>query len=70
MRGKDAPKIETDESLLNRMVGMENQSVIHVNSYKCKALIDSGSMISTVSDHVLRLMKPVPVVKALSEFHL
>ena len=49
---------------------MENQSIIHVNSLKCYALIDSGSMVSTVSDHVLKLMKPVPVVKNLEEFQL
>ncbi|CAG2226845.1 unnamed protein product [Mytilus edulis] len=52
------------------MVGMENQSIIQVNSMKCKALIDSGSMISTVSDHVLKLMKPVPEVKDLDDFEL
>ncbi|CAG2226862.1 unnamed protein product [Mytilus edulis] len=52
------------------MVGMENQSIIQVNSMKCKALIDSGSMISTVSDHVLDLMKPVPEVKDLDDFEL
>ncbi|VDI45425.1 Hypothetical predicted protein [Mytilus galloprovincialis] len=49
---------------------MENQSIIQVNSMKCKALIDSGSMISTVSDHVLKLMKPVPEVKDLDDFEL
>ena len=52
------------------MVSMENQSIIQVNSTKCKALIDSGSIITTVSDHVLKLMKPVPVVKDLDEFEL
>ena len=49
---------------------MENQSIVHVNSLKCYALIDSGSMASTVSDHVLKLMKPVPVAKNLEEFQL
>jgi hypothetical protein len=52
------------------MVGMGNQSIVHVNSLKCYALIDSGSMVSTVSDHVLKLMKPVPVVNNLEEFQL
>lgn len=56
--------------LLERMVCMENQSIVHVNSLKCYDLIDSGSMVSTVSDHVLKLMKPVPVVKNLEEFQL
>lgn len=52
------------------MVGVENQSVVVVNSLECKALIDSGSMVSTISDHVLRNMKPVPEVKNLKEFQL
>jgi hypothetical protein len=49
---------------------MENQPSVHVNFLKCYAVIDSGSMVSTVSDHVLKLMKPVPVVKNLEEFQL
>ena len=49
---------------------MENQSIVHVNSLKCYTVIDSGLMVSTVSDHVLKLMKPVPVVKNLEEFQL
>jgi hypothetical protein len=52
------------------MVGMEYQFIVHVNSLKCHALIDSESMVSTVSDHVFKLMKPVPVVKNLEEFRL
>jgi hypothetical protein len=52
------------------MVGMENHSIVHVNSWKCYAPIDIGSMVSTVSDHVLKLMKPVPVVKNIEEFQL
>ena len=49
---------------------MENQSIVHVNSLKCYALIDSRSMVSTVSDHVLKLMKTVPVVKNSEDFQL
>jgi hypothetical protein len=49
---------------------MENQSIVHVNSLKCYALIDSRSMVSTVSAHVLKLMKTIPVVKHLEDFQL
>ncbi|CAG2238684.1 unnamed protein product [Mytilus edulis] len=74
LESKCSPNFKSDlsktKSLLDRMVGMENQSIIQVNSMKCKALIDSGSMISTVSDHVLKLMKPVPEVKDLDDFEL
>jgi hypothetical protein len=52
------------------MVGMENHSIVHVNSLKYYAPIDNGSMVSTVSDHVVKLMKPVPVVKNIEEFQL
>ena len=38
----------TQKSLYDRMVGKANESNIFINGVKCKALIDSGCMISTI----------------------
>jgi hypothetical protein len=36
-------------SLLDRMVGRATQSIVDVNKIKCMSLLDSGSMVSTIS---------------------
>lgn len=52
------------------MVGKANESEIFINDFRSKALIDSGSMISTISSSVLNRLKPVPEIKDLSNLGL
>ena len=52
------------------MVGKANESYIFVNGVKCKALIDSGSMISTISSSMVPKLNPVPEVRSLDDFKL
>ncbi|CAG2200836.1 unnamed protein product [Mytilus edulis] len=56
-------------TLLDRM-GKSNETHVYVNGKKCKSLIDSGSMVSTISEPTLRYLHPVPTVKTLDEFIL
>ncbi|XP_063448288.1 uncharacterized protein LOC134727828 [Mytilus trossulus] len=57
-------------TLLDRMIGKSNETHVYVNGKKCKSLIDSGSMVSTISEPALRYLHPVPTVKTLDEFIL
>ena len=52
------------------MVGHANESVVFVNETKCKALIDSGSMISTIAESMVKRIKPIPEIKTPNEFTL
>lgn len=52
------------------MVGKANEANVIVNSVKCRALIDSGSMISTISSSMLNKLKPVPEIRDLSDLCL
>ncbi|CAC5407063.1 unnamed protein product [Mytilus coruscus] len=40
----------TQSILAQRMIGLANESFVYINNTKCKALIDTGSMISTISE--------------------
>ena len=59
-----------NQTLLTRMIGRANESFVFVNGVRCRSLIDSGSMISTISEKFLRCLDPVPEVKCLDEFSL
>ncbi|VDI63428.1 Hypothetical predicted protein [Mytilus galloprovincialis] len=52
------------------MVGKANETHVYVNGKKCKSLIDSGSMVSTISEPTLRSFHTVPTIKTLDEFIL
>ena len=52
------------------MVGSANVAEIDVNGYTCKALLDSGSMISTISELVLRKLNLVLEILSLENFML
>ena len=60
----------TSSSLLDRMVGKANESYVYVNGTKCKSLIDSGSMVSTICETLLRSLHPVPDIRTLDDFIL
>jgi hypothetical protein len=52
------------------MVGRATESIVYVNKIKCMSLLDSGSMVSTISVATLKSMHPPPDIKTLDEFRL
>ena len=52
------------------MVGRATESIVYVNKIKCMSLLDSGSMVSTISVATLKSMHPPPDIKTLDEFTL
>lgn len=60
----------TQSILAQRMIGLANESFIYINNTKCKALIDTGSMISTISEGMLNELTPPPELKSLDDFSL
>ena len=52
------------------MVGRATESIVYVNKIKCMALLDSGSMASTISVATLMSMHPPPDIITLNEFTL
>ena len=54
--------------MLNRLVGKENEGEIVIEGVKTKALIDTGSMVSTIAEDFLNTLDPVPIVHNIEEF--
>ena len=50
------------------MVGRATVSIAYVNKIKRMSLLDSGSMVSTISVATLKYMHPSPDIKTLDEF--
>ena len=68
---KDSPsKGVRDSSLFERIVGSSNEGEIFVNGLKTSGLIDTGSMITSVSEQFYNSMDPVPELHDLDEFGL
>ena len=40
--------------MLQRLVGSANETKVEINGVKCSALIDSSSMVSTISEEFLQ----------------
>lgn len=59
-----------EQSLLSRMVGKTNESTIIINGQSCRALIDSGSDITTMSENCFYSMDPRPELRKMSDFKL
>ena len=65
------PECSTNEkSLFNRMVGKTNESTITINGQPIKALVDTGSDITTMSDKCFFSMDPRPELRSMSDFKL
>jgi hypothetical protein len=62
------PKRET--SLFDRLVGHSNASEIEFNGMQTMALIDSGAMVTTVSQAFFEQLVPTPVLHTLEELKL
>ena len=63
---KDSP----NETILEKLVGKENTSEINIGNIKTRALIDTGSAISTVCEHFVEHIFPKPIVHDLEEIDL
>ena len=55
---------------VSRLIGGSNESTISFCGVKSKALIDSGSMVTTVSESFLKSLCPQPVINSLDDFVL
>ena len=56
--------------LFSRLVGEANESLVTVCGVETKGLIDSGSMVTSVSESFYRSLEPQPELHELSEFGL
>ena len=67
-----SPKVDlkSKSSLLDRMVGSSNESEITVCGSKTLGLIDSGSMITFISESFYDSLKPQPPLRDITEFGL
>ena len=57
-------------TLLERMVGSSNESYIIINGVKTSGLIDSGSMITSISESFYHSLNPLPELRNITEFGL
>lgn len=57
-------------NLLSRLVGDANESEIIIENRKTKALIDSGSMVTCISEEFYNTLDPVPELLNISDFGL
>ena len=51
------------------MIGSNNESTILINSQSCKALIDTGSTITTMCDQFYNSIDLKPEQRSKSDFH-
>ena len=56
--------------MYNRLVGKENESDIIIEGSHSKGLIDTRSMISSISEVFLNTLDPVPNIHTLDELGL
>ena len=59
-----------EKSLLNRMVDKTSESAITIKDHSVKALIDTGSDITTIGDKCYFSMDPRPELRSMSDFKL
>ncbi|XP_062572826.1 uncharacterized protein LOC134234798, partial [Saccostrea cucullata] len=64
------PTIPPNQDLLTRLVGRSNEADITVFGTKTKALIDSGSMVTCISESFYQSLKPMPELLSLTNFGL
>ena len=65
---KKSPTHITSKSLLSRLVGEPNESEIIIQNRKTKALIDSGSMVTCISEEFYKSLNPIPELFSISDF--
>ena len=60
----------TKEPLMSGMIGSIHKSFIFINGQKCIALIDTGSVITTVCEDFYNKFIPRPELRDMSDFDL
>ena len=58
------------ENLLQRMVGHSNDSELYICGQKTNALVDTGSMVTCMSENFYNFLDPKPELRALQDFQL
>ncbi len=61
---------QNTDSLFSRLVGESNDTEIFINGVKTKALIDSGSMVTCISEEFFICLNPMPTLHDMSELGL
>lgn len=61
---------QNSDSLFSRLVGESNDIEIFINGFKTKALIDSGSMVTCISEEFFKCLNPMPDLHDMSELGL
>ncbi|KAK3088701.1 hypothetical protein FSP39_022540 [Pinctada imbricata] len=64
------PKFKGQTDLFDRLVGSTNESEVFVNGCKTMALIDTGSMVTSVSYSFYEKLMPSPELHDMREFEL
>ena len=59
-----------NSNILEQIVGKGNEDKVFINKVETRALIDSGSMISTVTEEFLEHLEPKPEILPLENFDL
>ena len=70
MRGEKEHSKSPNSNILGRMIGKGNESLININNVEIKALLDSGSQISTITEECLKQLHPQPEIRSLDDFEL
>ena len=60
----------TNGSILEQMIGTENEGVVYINGKETRALVDTGSSISTVTEAFLNTLDPKPEIMSIEDFDL
>ena len=58
------------ENLLQRMVGHSNDSELYICGQKTNALVDTGSMVTCMSENFYNSLDPKPELRTLQDFQL
>ena len=52
------------------MIGKGNEGIVNINNVGIKALLDSGSQISTITKECLKQLNPRPILRSMDDFGL
>ena len=58
------------ETVLDRAVGESNETAVLVNNQRFISLIDTGSMVSTISESAYKTFRDKPVLQSLDSLGL
>ena len=70
MRDEKEHSKSPNSNILGRMIGKGNESLININNVEIKALLDSDSQISTITEECLKQLHPQPEIRSLDDFEL